>query len=108
VSRFALAARPFVDENRTFIAKDPRDYWRELQAGGVFVDTGGYYYVTRRKDVLAALRDHTTFASRRKPLPPSANGVKSLPIPVPLGYDPPQHTRLPPHSAALLQPACGG
>jgi cytochrome P450 len=100
VTRFALPAPQFVDASRTVIAKDPRDYWRELQAGGVFIDQGGYYVVTRREDVAAALRDHTTFASARKPLTTSGAGVKSLPIPVPIGYDPPEHSRF----RRILQP----
>jgi hypothetical protein len=90
-----------VDAGRSVIAKDPRDYWRELQASGVFVDMSGFYLVTRRADVLAALRNHATFASRRKPrtTPPGA-AVKALPIPVPLAYDPPEHTRF----RRILQP----
>jgi cytochrome P450 len=59
----------------------------------VFRDLSGYYVVTRGEDVRAALRSHATFASRRKQLPPSGAGVKSLPIPVPIAYDPPEHTR---------------
>jgi len=59
----------------------------------VFVDLCGYYYLTRRADVRAALRDYATFASRRKPLTASGAGVKSLPMPVPIAYDPPEHTR---------------
>ena len=100
MSRFALPTPPFVDASRSVIAKDPADYWRELQAGGVFVDPGGYYLVTRREDVNAALRDHATFASARKPLSTSGAGVKSLPIPVPIGYDPPEHSRF----RRILQP----
>jgi len=67
VSRFPPPAPQFVDASRSVIAEDPRDYWRELQASGVFVDLSGFYLVTRRADVLAALRNHATFASRRKP-----------------------------------------
>ncbi len=100
MSRFALPAPQFVDASRTVIAKDPRDYWRELQAGGVFIERAGYYVVTRREDVSAALRDHDTFASARKPLTTSGAGVKSLPIPVPIGYDPPEHSRF----RRILQP----
>jgi cytochrome P450 len=101
VSRFAPPAPQFADANRSVIAQDPRDYWRELQASGVFVDLSGFYLVTRRADVLAALRNHATFASRRKPrtTPPGA-ALKALPIPVPLAYDPPEHTRF----RRILQP----
>jgi cytochrome P450 len=100
VSRFALPPPDFVDASRTLIAKEPRDYWQELQAGGVFLDQGGYYVVARRDDVAAALRDHTTFSSARKPLAPSGAGLKSLPMPVPIAYDPPQHSRF----RRILQP----
>jgi cytochrome P450 len=100
VRRSALPAPPFVDASRSVIAKDPRDYWRELQASGVFIDLSGFYLVTRRDDVLAALRNHSTFASRRKPRTKPGAGVKSLPIPVPLAYDPPEHTRF----RRVLQP----
>jgi cytochrome P450 len=93
VSRFPVAPPPFVDESRSLIAKDPKDYWRALRDGAVFRDLSGYYVVARGEDVRAALRSHATFASRRKQLPPSGAGVKSLPIPVPIAYDPPEHTR---------------
>ena len=96
----ALPAPPFVDASRSVIAKDPRDYWRELQASGVFIDLSGFYLVTHRDDVLAALRNHATFASRRKPRTMPGAGVKSIPIPVPLAYDPPDHTRF----RRVLQP----
>jgi malonyl CoA-acyl carrier protein transacylase len=54
----------------------------------------------RREDVVAALRDYATFASRRKPRTTSGPGVTSLPIPVPLAYDPPEHSRF----RRILQP----
>jgi cytochrome P450 len=101
VSRIAPPAPQFADANRSVIAQDPREYWRELRASGVFVDLSGFYLVTRRADVLAALHNHATFASRRKPrtTPPGA-ALKALPIPVPLAYDPPEHTRF----RRILQP----
>ena len=100
MSRSALPAPPFVDGNRSVIANDPRDYWRELRASAVFIDLSGFYLVTRRDDVLGALRDHATFASRRKQRTTQGAGSKSLPIPVPLAYDPPEHTRF----RRILQP----
>jgi cytochrome P450 len=93
VSRFAPPPPPFVDECRSLIAKDPRDYWLELRDGAVFRELSGYYVVTRRDDVRAALRDYDTFVSRRKQLTPSGGRVKSVPIPLPIAYDPPDHTR---------------
>jgi len=100
VSRFALPSPPFVDANRSVIANEPRDYRRELRAGGVFVDMGGYFAVTRREDVVAALCDPATFGSARKPITPSGAGTKALPIPVPIAYDPPEHSRF----RRILQP----
>ena len=66
----------------------------------MFIDLSGFYLVTRRDDVLGALRDHATFASRRKQRTTQGAGAKSLPIPVPLAYDPPEHTRF----RRILQP----
>jgi cytochrome P450 len=100
LSRNALPAPQFVYANRSVIAKHPRDYWREVQAAGVLRDQSGFYLVTRRADVVAALRDHATFASRRKPRTTSGPGGTSLPIPVPLAYDPPEHSRF----RRILQP----
>jgi cytochrome P450 len=83
----------FVDEGRSLLAKHPRDYWRALLDNPVFLDLSGYYLVTRRQDVVAALHDHATFASARKPMPASVAGGRTLPMPVPIAYDPPDHTR---------------
>jgi cytochrome P450 len=100
VSRFALPVPQFVDADRSVTAQDPRDYWRELQAGSVFRDLSGYFLLTRREDVAAALRDYATFSSHRKPLTTPGAAVKSLPIPVPIAYDPPAHSRF----RRILQP----
>jgi cytochrome P450 len=83
----------FVDEGRSLLAKHPRDYWRALLDSPVFLDSSGYYLVTRRQDVVAALQDHATFASARKPRTASVIGVRTMPMPVPIAYDPPEHTR---------------
>ena len=48
----------------------------------------GWYYLTRREDVLAALRDPEVFSSTR------AYDEMISPVPlVPLAFDPPEHTR---------------
>ncbi|MDD4867568.1 MAG: cytochrome P450 [Mycobacterium sp.] len=99
MSSFPLPAPPFVGADRTVIAADPKEYWRALQAAGVFVGPSGYL-VTRRDDVVAALVDYATFTSRRMALPMPCAGQKPPPIPVPLAYDPPEHTRL----RRILQP----
>ncbi len=93
MSRSAPPPPPFIDDSRSLLAKDPRDYFRALRDGAVFRELSGYYVVTRREDVRAALRDYDTFVSRRKQLTPSRGRVKSVPIPLPIAYDPPDHTR---------------
>ena len=62
--------------------------WKVLRDAGPVVFMNGYYYITRREDVLAALRNPKVFSSRLALQPPGS------PIPVvPLGFDPPEHTR---------------
>ncbi|WP_292989521.1 cytochrome P450 [Mycobacterium sp.] len=69
--------------------------WKVLREAGPIVYMNGYYYVTRREDVLAALRNPTVFSSRLALQPPGS------PIPVlPLAFDPPEHTRY----RRILQP----
>lgn len=68
--------------------------WRTLREAGPVVFMNGSYYLTRREDVLAALRNPKVFSSRL--LQPPTN-----PLPVlPLSYDPPEHTRY----RRILQP----
>lgn len=55
----------------------------------------GWYYLTRREDVLAALRNPKVFSSRKALQPPG----NPLPV-VPLAFDPPEHTRY----RRILQP----
>ena len=93
MSRFAVPPPPFMDGSRSLIAEDPRDYWRALRDRAVFRELSGYYVLTRRDDVRAALRNHDTFVSRRKQLTPSSAGMKPMPIPLPIAYNPPDHTR---------------
>jgi cytochrome P450 len=69
--------------------------WKVLRDAGPVVYMNGYYYLTRREDVLAALRDTKVFSARLALQPPGS------PIPViPLGFDPPEHTRY----RKILQP----
>jgi cytochrome P450 len=69
--------------------------WKVLRDAGPVVFMNGYYYLTRREDVLAALRNPTVFSSRLALQPPGS------PIPViPLAFDPPEHTRY----RKILQP----
>ncbi len=69
--------------------------WKVLRDAGPVVFMNGYYYITRREDVLAALRNPEVFSSRLALQPPGS------PIPVlPLAFDPPEHTRY----RRILQP----
>ena len=61
--------------------------WKTLRDAGPVVFMNGHYYITRREDVLAALRNPKLFSSTVLQPPGSP-----LPV-VPLAFDPPQHTR---------------
>ncbi|MGF2944224.1 cytochrome P450 [Mycobacterium sp. Lab-001] len=61
--------------------------WKALRDAGPVVYMNGHYYLTRREDVLAALRDPALFSARLALQPPGS------PVPVvPLAFDPPEHT----------------
>lgn len=62
--------------------------WAALRDLGPVVRGDGWYYLTRREDVLAALRSPEVFSSG------IAYDEMISPVPlVPLGFDPPEHTR---------------
>src|SRR6201994_939809 len=62
--------------------------WKGLRDAGPVVYMNGYSSPPRREDVLAALRSPNVFSARLALQPPGS------PIPViPLGFDPPEHTR---------------
>ena len=62
--------------------------WKVLRDAGPVVYMNGYYYLTRREDVLAALRNTKVFSARLALQPPGS------PIPVlPLAFDPPVRRR---------------
>jgi cytochrome P450 len=69
--------------------------WKTLRDAGPVVFMNGHYYLTRREDVLAALRNPKVFSSRLALQPPGS----PLPV-VPLAFDPPEHTRY----RRILQP----
>ncbi|KWX60235.1 cytochrome P450 [Mycobacterium sp. NAZ190054] len=70
------------------MARDRAAGWATLRDLGPVLYGDGWYYLTRREDVLAALRDPETFSSR------IAYDDMISPVPlVPLGFDPPEHTR---------------
>ncbi len=69
--------------------------WKALRDAGPVVFMNGWYYLTRREDVLPALRNPKVFSSRLALQPPNS------PFPVlPLAFDPPEHTRY----RRILQP----
>ena len=69
--------------------------WKVLRDTGPVVYMDGWYYLTRRDDVLAALRDPGRFSSKK------AFDELGSPLPlVPISFDPPEHTRF----RKILQP----
>jgi cytochrome P450 len=85
---------PRLEYARLPMAADRGVGWKVLRDAGPVVFMNGHYYVTRREDVLAALRNPTVFSSTVLQPPGSP-----LPV-VPLAFDPPQHTRY----RKILQP----
>jgi cytochrome P450 len=69
--------------------------WAKLRGAGPVVLSDGWYALTRRDDVLAALRNPNVFSSKK------AFEVVGSPLPlVPAAFDPPEHTRF----RKILQP----
>ncbi len=62
--------------------------WKTLRDAGPVVFMNGHYYLTRREDVLEALRNPNLFSAHLALQPPGS----PLPV-VPLAFDPPEHTR---------------
>jgi cytochrome P450 len=77
------------------MAEDRAVGWQVLRDTGPVVAMDGAYYLTRRDDVLRALRDPIVFSSKK------AFDILGSPLPlVPIAYDPPEHTRF----RHILQP----
>ena len=76
------------------MATDRAGGWKTLRDAGPVGFMNGCYHLTRREDVLAALRNPKVFSSRLALQPPGY-----LPV-VPLAFDPPEHTRY----RKILQP----
>jgi cytochrome P450 len=69
--------------------------WKTVRDAGRVVFIDGWFYLSHREDVLAALRDPELFSSKK------AFDVLGSPIPlVPISFDPPEHTRF----RKILQP----
>ena len=82
--------------------------WATLRDAGPVVLSDGWYALTRREDVLAALRNPSVFSSKK------AFEVVGSPLPlVPAAFDPPEHTRFrkilqpffSPHALAAILPS---
>ncbi|HXO50485.1 MAG TPA: cytochrome P450, partial [Mycobacterium sp.] len=82
--------------------------WKELRDAGPVVFMDDWFYLTRREDVLAALRNPELFSSKR------AFDMLGSPLPlVPISFDPPEHTRFrkilqpffSPHTLSAMLPA---
>jgi cytochrome P450 len=86
---------PRLDYYKLPMADDRGVGWKTLRDAGPVVFMNGFYYLTRREDVLAALRNPKVFSSRLALQPPG----HPLPV-VPLAFDPPEHTRY----RKILQP----
>lgn len=69
--------------------------WKTVRDAGRVVFIDGWYYLSHREDVLAALRNPELFSSKK------AFDVLGSPLPlVPIAFDPPEHTRF----RKILQP----
>ncbi|MCV7377360.1 cytochrome [Mycobacterium alsense] len=86
---------PRLEYSQLPMAADRGVGWKTLRDAGPVVFMNGHYYLTRREDVLAALRNPQVFSSRLALQPPGS----PLPV-VPLAFDPPEHTRY----RRILQP----
>ncbi|WP_459976439.1 cytochrome P450 family protein, partial [Mycobacterium avium] len=82
--------------------------WKALRDIGPIVLIDGWYYFTRREDVLAALRDPEVYSSK------GAFDILGSPLPlVPIAFDPPEHTRyrkmlqpfFSPHTLSVMLPS---
>ena len=77
------------------MATDRAVGWATLRDAGPVVLGEGAFYLTRREDVLGALRNPEIYSSK------SAFDILGSPLPlVPLAFDPPEHTRF----RKILQP----
>lgn len=77
------------------MATDRGAGWKAVRDAGPVVYMDGWHYLTRREDVLMALRNPELFSSKR------AFDELGSPLPlVPISFDPPEHTRF----RKILQP----
>ena len=90
------------------MAVDRHAGWKTLRDTGRVVFVDGWFYLSHRDDVLAALRKPELFSSKK------AFDVLGSPLPlVPISFDPPEHTRFrkmlqpffSPHTLAVMLPS---
>ncbi|MCV7348659.1 cytochrome P450 [Mycobacterium parmense] len=86
---------PRLEYSKLPMADDRGVGWKTLRDAGPVVFMNGHYYLTRREDVLMALRNTKLFSARLALQPPGS----PLPV-IPLAFDPPEHT----HYRRILQP----
>lgn len=84
----ALTNLPHVLYEDLPMVRDRGAGWATLRGLGPVLYGEGWFYLTRREDVLAALRDPEAFSSRTD----YDDMISPVPL-VPLGFDPPEHTR---------------
>src|SRR5947208_4353662 len=86
---------PEVEYESLPMADNRKDGWDALREMGPVVLMNGWYYLTRREDVLHALRTPEIYSSKK------AFDMLGSPLPlVPISFDPPEHTRF----RKILQP----
>jgi cytochrome P450 len=99
---------PVLDLSDLPMSFDRGTGWATLRDAGPVVLSDGWYALTRRADVLAALRNPSVFSSKK------AFEVVGSPLPlVPAAFDPPEHTRFrrilqpffSPHALAAILPS---
>src|SRR5262245_41544570 len=99
---------PEVEYGSLPMAADRGDGWTALRDMGPVVLMNGWYYLTRRDDVLHALRTPEIYSSKKA----FDNLGSPLPL-VPIAFDPPEHTRFrkilqpffSPHTLSAMLPA---
>jgi cytochrome P450 len=91
----SIQSVPEVEYETLPMAIDRKDGWDALREMGPVVLMNGWYYLTRREDVLHALRTPEIYSSKK------AFDMLGSPLPlVPISFDPPEHTRF----RKILQP----
>jgi cytochrome P450 len=104
----SIKSVPEVEYESLPMAIDRKDGWDVLREMGPVVLMNGWYYLTRREDVLHALRTPEIYSSKK------AFDTLGSPLPlVPISFDPPEHTRFrkilqpffSPHTLSAMLPA---